>query len=98
MKVKVLKTTKAASCSKGIAIKEYIQGNTYEIFDDLAQVFIEQGWGEKAEAKAVKLELKKKVIEKSPENKAVGESTDNKKETKKARSLKKKVETSKKDK
>ena len=62
MQVKVLKTTKAASCPLGINSKEYVAGTITEIFDGLAKVFIAEGWGEK--------HLVEKSLDKSPENKA----------------------------
>jgi len=53
MKIKILKTTKAASCPRGIHTKEYIKDEVCEIFDDLAKVFIKEGWGEAVTAKKV---------------------------------------------
>ena len=46
MKIKVLKTTKAATCKLGINTTKYIAGQTYEIYNELAKIFIKQGWGE----------------------------------------------------
>ena len=46
MKIKVLKTTKAATCKLGINTTNYIAGQTYEIYNELAKIFIKQGWGE----------------------------------------------------
>ena len=46
MKIKVLKTTKAATCKLGISTTTYKAGETYDIYDELAKVFIKQGWGE----------------------------------------------------
>lgn len=48
MLVKVLKTTKASKNQSGIEVFEYLQGETYDIYQDLAGVFIREGWGEKA--------------------------------------------------
>lgn len=48
MLVKVLKTTKASKNESGIEIFEYLEGKIYDIYQDLAEVFIKEGWGEKA--------------------------------------------------
>ena len=48
MLVKVLKTTKASKNESGIEIFEYLEGEIYDIYQDLAEVFIKEGWGEKA--------------------------------------------------
>lgn len=47
MLVKVIKTTKASKNQSGIEVFEYLQGETYDIYQDLAEVFIREGWGEK---------------------------------------------------
>lgn len=47
MLVKVLKTTKASKNESGTQIFEYLEGKTYDIYQDLAEVFIREGWGEK---------------------------------------------------
>jgi hypothetical protein len=65
MKIKVIKTTLAASCPLGIATKRYIEGQSYDIFEELAHVFIKQGWGTLEE------EVEQKAINKAPENKAI---------------------------
>ena len=74
MQIKVLKTTNAASNQTGNFLKEYKEGETYEIFDELAQVFIDEKWGVLAlEEKAFDNEtLENKAIQKSPENKLFG--------------------------
>jgi hypothetical protein len=75
MKIKVLKDTKAASCVKGIKTELYLSGEVYDIFDELAEVFVKEGWGEKVEE--VKVEekalpkLENKAIEKVEEDKAL---------------------------
>jgi hypothetical protein len=85
MKIEVLKTTKAASCPLGIETKNYIAGEVYEIFDELAEVFIKEGFGKKtieAKAKAIdstelenkaidSTELENKAIESAPQNKGI---------------------------
>ena len=74
MKIEVLKTTKAATCPLGIETKDYIAGEVYEIYDELAEVFIKQGFGKKAieaEVKAIdEADLENKAIEAAPENKS----------------------------
>jgi hypothetical protein len=62
MLIKVLKTTIASKDESGCYSKEYKKGETYNIYDDLANVFISQGWGEKlAEKKSIQ-ELDNKAI------------------------------------
>ena len=48
MLIKVLKTTKASKNQQGIECFTYEANNTYEIYDELAQVFIKENWGVKA--------------------------------------------------
>ncbi len=74
MKIKVTKTTKGATCAKGIEAKEYLAGETYDIFDDLAKVFVDNNWGEevkKVEKKAFKNKLENKAIKKVEEDKTL---------------------------
>lgn len=72
MQIKVLKNTKAAKDKLGLEAFDYQAGETYEIFDELANVFISQGWGVKKEAKEETKEIKieEKAIE-NLENKAI---------------------------
>jgi len=73
MQIKVLKTTNAASNQIGNFSKEYKEGETYEIFDELAQVFINEKWGVLvSEEKAFDETLENKAIQKAPENKLFG--------------------------
>jgi len=46
MEIKVLKTTEAATCKLGINTTKYISGQTYKMYNELATIFIKQGWGE----------------------------------------------------
>lgn len=87
MQITVIKTTKAASCKLGIRAKEYLAGETVEIFDELAQVFIKQGWGVKFEEPKTEIiveepklseVIEEKAIEEAPENKAMEKSPENK--------------------
>lgn len=73
MKIKVLKNTKAAKNEIGTEAFYYQAGETYEIFDELAQVFIDEKWGVLAsEEKSFDETLENKAIQKSPENKSFG--------------------------
>jgi len=95
MQIKVLKNIKAAKDKLGIAVFEYQAGKDYEIFDELAKVFISQNWGveekEAQEVQKIKVEEKEiKTEEKAIdnlENKAVdnleNKSINNKKKGKK---------------
>jgi hypothetical protein len=92
MKIKVLKTTKAATCELGISTTTYKAGETYDIYDELAKVFIKEGWGEnpdntkkieKPKIDDVKIKAKNKVktkatLEAKIENKAIEEAPENK--------------------
>jgi hypothetical protein len=71
MQIKVLKTVIAAANEVGNFSKEYKEGETYEIFDELAQVFINEKWGvlENSEEKAFDETLENKAIQVAPENK-----------------------------
>ena len=74
MQIRVLKDTEAASCPLGIFVKEYKRGNTYEIFEELASVFVLNGWGIESE----ELIIEEKGVEQSPENKSIKSSDENK--------------------
>ena len=86
MLIRILKTATAASCNLGIKTREYTAGNTEEIFDNLAQVFISQGWGVKVEDVIIKeptpieviKPMEEKAVEKAPENKSVEKAPENK--------------------
>jgi len=45
MKIKVLKTIFASKDETGTKIFEYQAGEVYNIYQELAEVFISQGWG-----------------------------------------------------
>jgi len=74
MKIKVLKDTKAAANKEGTQVKTYLAGETYEIFDELAKVFIVENWGiepiEAAPEEPIEEVIEEKAIEAAPENKA----------------------------
>ena len=48
MEIKVLKTTVASKNQTGTQCLEYLEGNIYDIYDELAEVFLNEGWGELA--------------------------------------------------
>ena len=48
MEIKVLKTTVASKNQTGTQCVEYLEGNIYDIYDELAEVFLNEGWGELA--------------------------------------------------
>ncbi len=45
MKIKVLKTIFASKDQTGTKVFEYQAGEVYDIYEELANVFISQGWG-----------------------------------------------------
>ena len=46
MEIRILKTTTASKDPTGTKCFEYLEGNIYDIYDELAQVFLNEGWGE----------------------------------------------------
>ena len=76
MLIRILKTKNAAACKLGNKSKLYSAGETVEIFDDLAKVFIREGWG-------IEIKQEEKAIEKAPENKAFQKPIENKSKFKK---------------
>jgi hypothetical protein len=44
MNIKMLKTITASKDKNGTHIKEYIEGQEYEVFDELKQIFLQEGW------------------------------------------------------
>ena len=48
MEIKVLKTTIASKNETGTQCFEYLQDEIYDIYDELAEVFLKEGWGKKA--------------------------------------------------
>ena len=59
MKIKVLKTVIASKDETGTKIFEYEAGEVYNIYQELAEVFISQGWGvaEEIETQEIKDEI-----------------------------------------
>ena len=48
MEIIILKTTIASKDYTGTQCFQYLQGEIYDIYDELAKVFLKEGWGEKA--------------------------------------------------
>lgn len=48
MEIRILKTTTASKDQTGTQCFEYLQDEIYDIYDELAEVFLKEGWGEKA--------------------------------------------------
>jgi len=48
MQIKVLKTVIASKNEVGNECFEYLKDNIYDIYQELAEVFLKEGWGEKA--------------------------------------------------
>lgn len=73
MQIKVLKTTKAAKNSNGVECQEYLANEIYEIFDELAQLFILKGWGVEVinNNEEVKIEIQEEKALDNLENKAI---------------------------
>jgi hypothetical protein len=68
MEIKVLKNIIASKNELGNECFEYLEGNIYNIYEELAQVFIKENWG--IEVNNNLEELKEKAI-KEYENKAI---------------------------
>lgn len=66
MQIKVLKTVIASKNEIGNECFEYLKDNIYDIYQELAEVFLKEGWGEKAieegEEKAIE-EYENKAID-----------------------------------
>ena len=58
MKIKVLKTVFASQDNTGTKIFEYKAGEFYDIYEELANVFIREEWGIDAEIETQDLEIK----------------------------------------
>jgi len=69
MQIKVIKTTTASQYPCGTKLFVYEAGNTYDIYEDLAKVFLKEGWGKKEEQKQKKEEEKEKQQKEAEEAK-----------------------------
>jgi hypothetical protein len=67
VKIKML-ATKLGS-PDGRTVHTYARGEQYELPDDLAKVFVDEGWGKQVQAKARKQGDAKKDKGAAPENK-----------------------------
>lgn len=67
MEIKVLKTTIASKNQTGTQSFEYLQGEIYDIYDELAKVFLKEGWGRKAIDNLEDKEFKPKKVNKNAE-------------------------------
>ena len=45
MEIRILKTTIASKDHTGTQCFQYLQGEIYDIYDELAKVFLKEGWG-----------------------------------------------------
>ena len=45
MEIIILKTTIASKDHTGTQCFQYLQGEIYDIYDELAEVFLKEGWG-----------------------------------------------------
>ena len=48
MEIRILKTTTASKDKTGTQCFDYLEGNIYDIYEELAEVFLTEGWGKKA--------------------------------------------------
>lgn len=73
MLIKVLKTIQASKNKQGTECFTYEANNTYEIYDELAEVFISNGWGVKAidNIEEDKIEIQEEKALDILENKAI---------------------------
>ncbi len=67
MKIKMLETRTGSP--DGVRVRSYAKGEQYELPDDLAQVFVQEGWGKPVQARIRKPLVSKKVLGAAPENK-----------------------------
>jgi hypothetical protein len=58
MKIKVLKNTTASKDQTGTTVFEYQSGEVYDIYEELANVFISEKWGIAEEIETQDLEIK----------------------------------------
>ena len=75
MQIRVLKDQKAA-CESGLNIVEYKAGDVVDMYDGLANIFIDNNWGEEVKAKVINSKEEKKL--KKLDNKAVKNAPENK--------------------
>ena len=61
MLIKVLKNTVASANNSGTSLKEYQAGEIYDIYEELAETFVRENWGEYI--KEIELETQEENIE-----------------------------------
>lgn len=61
MLIKVLKNTLASANNSGTSLKEYQAGEIYDIYEELAETFVRENWGEYA--KEIELETQEENME-----------------------------------
>jgi hypothetical protein len=67
MRIRVTKTTRAAP--DGVTVRSYRAGETAEMPEELARVFLREGWGREADAKDLEAAPANKALDGAPENK-----------------------------
>lgn len=68
MLIKVLKTTLASANSFGNQLKLYQQDEICDIYDELANTFLKEGWGEKAKTQELEIQTQEIQIETQEES------------------------------
>jgi hypothetical protein len=63
MKIKVIKTILASQDETGSRSFEYKAGEVYDIYQELANVFINQGWGEEIKTQEIVEEIETQELE-----------------------------------
>jgi hypothetical protein len=53
----------------GVTIRSYTKWEQYELPNDLANVFVNEGWGKRVQARDRKQPVRKKALSAAPENK-----------------------------
>ena len=69
MTIRMLQTTKGATDPSGIQSMTYEKGESYDVYDELAQIFLKEGWAKKEKEKDMKEPEENKDLEGSEENK-----------------------------
>jgi hypothetical protein len=67
VKIKMLETRTGSP--DGFTVRSYTKGEQYELPDELANVFVHEGWGKPIPARGRKQPLTKKALGAAPENK-----------------------------
>ena len=67
MRIRVTKTTRAAP--DGVTVRSYRAGETAEMPEELARVFLREGWGREADGTAMEAAPANKALDGAPETK-----------------------------